>query len=326
MEVDGAIAQISRLHQLAQVMTTRLPVVNIANAIADIPRPSVLTDDTLAGRLAREHFHERGLTRLAFCGPAGLAFSRDRYAGLAAGQADLPVHWLPQPMEIEQLRPAALVQFSAWLQQLSKPVGLLGATDRYARLALQCALSAGLAVPDDLAILGVNNDPVECELAEVPLSSIQLNSRRQGLEAAALLDRLLAGADDGPVSRIPPERVVVRQSSDVLAVGEPTVATALAYLRAHLGGDASIEAAARAAGVSRRSLELRFRRTLGRSPYEELLRLRVNRARELLHQRQLRISEVAELAGFGEARLLERHFRRAIGRSPSAFRRQLGEP
>ena len=321
--VDGVLAQISFAKRRSELAAMRRPIVNVANAGDLDPLPSVVADDFAVGRMAREHFAERGFLSLAFCGPWEFAFSRERFAGFRSNDPP-PAFWLPDPHQMDELGASLRRRFLHWLCRLPKPLGLFAATDRYARLVIECCSDLKLAVPDDVAVLGVNNDPIECELTNLPVSSIQLDARRQGREAAALLHELLRGGE-APVNvrRTAPDKVVTRRSTDVLAVPDESVACALRYLRSHLTESISIDAVARHAGVARRSLEVRFRRHLGRSPYEELLRLRVNRAREELRIRERRISEVAERCGFGEARLLDLHFRRATGMTPTAYRRSL---
>lgn len=324
LTVDGILAQISHPERERRVRALERPAVNMANVMTGLRFPSVLCDDVAVGRMAREHFAERGFRSLAFCGPSAFGFSRERFAGFAE-KSDAPAFWLPEPGQLDSVGAALHRRFQDWLKKQPKPLGVFAATDRYARFAIGCCTRSGIAVPDDVAVLGVNNDPIDCELTDLPVSSIQLDARRQGREAAALLHALLRGAHaPGAMKRVLPERVVTRRSTDVFAIPDEVVVRALRFLRSHLCESIGIDELARKVGVARRTLELRFRRHLDRSPYEELLRLRVNKAREELRVRHRRISEIAENCGFGESRYLDSHFRRATGMTPTDYRRAIG--
>ena len=182
-----------------------------------------------------------------------------------------------------------------------------------------------LAVPHTVAVLGVDNDELICELAMPPLSAIRTATEQIGSAAAAVLARLLAGGAPpaGPVL-VPPGEVVVRQSTDVLAVHDPALEKALRYIRDHLERPLGVAEIARVAGVSRRRLERKFRQTVGVSALQEIRRRRLERAQQLLSETHLSIPEVAVRCGVATAPMLAELFRQCAGCTPTAWRRRFG--
>ena len=182
----------------------------------------------------------------------------------------------------------------------------------------------GLRVPEDVALVGVDNDDLLCEIARPTLSSVALPTERIGMEAAALVDRLLAGGCpiDLPLL-LPPLHVVVRQSSDILALNDAEVVAAIRFIREHAHAPLSVNEVLKAVAISRRSLERRFRIALDRSIWDEIRRAHMERAKTLLVSSDLAIATVAELAGFSDSRQLSMVFRQETGQTPTAYRRQL---
>ncbi len=172
-------------------------------------------------------------------------------------------------------------------------------------------------------MLGVDNDELVCEFASPPLSSIVLNAGKSGYDAAAVLQRMMQGESVGEITiPMPAPRIVTRQSTDILAVDDPVVAKALCYIREHDRKGMLVAEIARAVGVSRRVLELHFRKSMNRSVYEEVLRLRMDRACMLLVETNLSIAQVAEALDYEESKYFSRGFRQVIGLSPLAYRKR----
>jgi LacI family transcriptional regulator len=209
-----------------------------------------------------------------------------------------------------------------WLQSLPKPVAVLACDDDRGREVLEACQDASLAVPEDVAVLGVDNDELLCEISDPPLSSIALDTQRGGYEAAAALDRLMAGQ---PVSNrrilVEPTRVVSRRSTDVFALQDRPIAMAVRFINDHVRHSIGVIDVMRYVGLSRRTLEVRFRKVMGRSVLEEITRSRLERARHLLLETDLPIQAVAESVGLKDANYLARVFHRETGMSPTAFRR-----
>jgi LacI family transcriptional regulator len=193
--------------------------------------------------------------------------------------------------------------------------------DTGAKTLVQGALSAGIPIPDQLLIVGVGNDEIECELADISLSSVALAEERIGYEAASLLHNMLQGqpAPDKPV-HITPSGVVVRDSSDTVVFSDPQLSAAVRYIHEHVADSIKVTDVLPVVSLSRRELERRFAAQLGHSPHAEIRYSQLNRAKELLAQSDLPMSQVALAAGFKESKRLSVVFRQETGMSPSEYR------
>jgi LacI family transcriptional regulator len=209
-----------------------------------------------------------------------------------------------------------------WLASLPRPLAVFAANDLWGFELVQAARERRLHVPEDVAILGVDNDQLICEIAHPPLSSIRLGAERIGREAVALLGRLLRGKPpEAGLLRVPPLDVVTRHSTDVLAVEDPEVAGALRHIRQHAAEGLSVKQLLTALPVNRRTLERRFVRALGHTPLEEIRRVRFERVKALLRA-DLAIYDVAARCGFASAAYLTTSFLQATGMTPSVYRRR----
>jgi LacI family transcriptional regulator len=178
-----------------------------------------------------------------------------------------------------------------------------------------------VAVPEEIAILGRGNDPVICDTVRPTLSSIDLDARRIGFEAAGLLDHMMAGKRADDFIYIPPKRVVVRQSTDLVAIEDPDVAQAVRIIRESACSDIDVARIAENVGVSRRVLESRFDRYLGRSPKTEIMRVRIETAKMLLAQTDKSSESIARKCGFGSLEYFTRVFHDKVGMKPQAYRK-----
>ena len=323
---DGIIAHLHRADWVAAVERLARPVVNVSNVIGDsLRRPRVGSDEALIGRCAAEHFLERGFRNFAFFGYGGFAHSRLRGAAFqerlaAAGHAcDLLAETPSGPDTTGGWAPGARVH--AWLRALPKPVAVFTPSAIRGFELLEVCRREKLRVPHEVAVLGVDNDEIICDLATPPLSAIRTANERIGFEAAALLARLMAGRR--PPRRpvlVPPGGVVVRQSTDILAVQDPALEKALRLIRDQLHRSLSVAELARAAAVSRRVLERKFHDVVGLSPLQEIRRRRLERAARLLAESALPVAEIAERCGFTTTQMLETAFRREHGLTPRRYR------
>ena len=208
-----------------------------------------------------------------------------------------------------------------WLKSLPKPVGLMACNDSCGCNVLQTCARAGLRVPEDVAVVGVDNDEMMCEVSSPRLSSVALDLEKAGYMAGKLLDDLMAGrACDGRLVQVEPTHVVARESTDVIVQQDPVVANALRFIRNHAGRPIGVLEVAEGVGVCRRTLERRFFRAIGRSPLKEIARCRVERAKRLLSETDLPHHRVAAAANFGGLKALNRTFREIEGLPPSVFR------
>ena len=262
----------------------------------------VLPDAFAVGRLAAEHFLDRGFRAFVFVGPDG-----EHYDGFAA-----------------TARPAGGVcsrnEDARAALDRPGPLACAATDDTTAAAVLVAMRAAGRSVPTDSAVLGVGNDAMACELVSPPLSSIDVGPRQIGRRAAERLHRLLAGRDVPSVDRVPPLGVVVRASTDTLAIDDPDVAAAVRFIREHATGPLRVGDVLRAVDLDRRTLERRFRKALGRSPAEVLRRHRVELAAGLLRSTARPVSEIATAIGFRLPQHLAAAFRQLRGQTPSEYR------
>ncbi|MDR0352827.1 MAG: XylR family transcriptional regulator [Opitutaceae bacterium] len=327
--IDGALVFVVTMRDLKLVRALRRPIVNLAAHLDPSAVPSVMVDHRRIGEMAAEFLLERGFSRLAYYGTGSLWYSQQRHAGFSAtalragAQCQAHMAGLPQ-IAAAQWRDEhrALLR---WLCGLKPPTGILASMDLRASMLVDACAEAGLRVPDDIAIIGVDNDPVVCELGSVPITSVARNDRLVGWEAAAMLDRLMNG---NPPSRMPrfvePEQIVERKSTDTFAVDDAVVAGLLAELRENLDKPFGVEWLVERSGHSRRWLELHFRQSLGRSPHEVLNWLRVSKARELLAgDTCLMLTDVAARCGFADLRRFRITFRKKMGILPRKYRDDL---
>ena len=330
LRVDGLIARVATRRNEAVLAALGAPVVNVSGQIATPRLPLINTDDLRVGELALRHLHGRGYRSFAYCGNTTHLGSVQRYRGFcqAARQlgvtAPVPRHILPQGDQNSPYPDATRARLAEWLGSLPRPVGILGFTDRVALELDEACARAGVRVPEDVAILGVGNDLTRVEFAHVALSSIQLNTQQIGERAAAVLQAMLDGRKRVPGEiLVSPQKIVTRASTDRFAVDDEVVALALDHIREHVGNTIYVEDVARAAGVTRRVLELRFRAALGTSVYAEAQRLHFERAIELMPEPGLTLAEIAYAAGFESPAVFSTAFRQRFRTTPSAYRRQL---
>jgi LacI family transcriptional regulator len=319
----GVIARVENEAIARAVRRLRLPAVDVSAARLLPTLPWIETDDAAIAREAFEHLRGRGFKQFAYCGDDRFNWSRWRHEHFErlVREAGFPcaVYRTPpgRPAESE----AEVERIAAWLARLPRPAGLLACYDFRGRQVLDACRRRGLRVPDDVAVLGVDNDDLLCDLSDPPMSSVILNPQRTGHEAAALLDRLMSGSRVKPEARrIPPLGVAARQSTDVLAVDDPDVAAVLRHIREHACEGITVKDVLRAHPQSRRRLEQRVQRLIGRSPHDEILRVRLNRVKLLLADTDLPLDRIAELTGFFHSEYLSVAFRREVGLPPSRYR------
>ena len=287
--------------------------------------PAVLIDNGAIGRMAFDHLRGKGFTRFAFLGGPGPWVFAERRAAFAAAVEGAGMGGVLEPppgSEDWGMSAGSRDAMRAWVAGLPKPVGLLAANVDLARRAASACREVGAAVPESVAVLGVDHDELVSQLTVPPLSVIDHGMERAGFEAAALLDRLMRG-EPPPADPVvlPPAGVIERQSTDTLAVEDEDVREAVRLIREGAADGLGVPGVLRAIPVSRRKLELGFRRHLGRTMHGEVVRVRVERAKRLLAETEMPLPEVAERCAFRHASRLSEAFARHVGRTPSAYRR-----
>ncbi len=321
---DGILARIETPRIAQAVTRAKVPCVDLSAGRLLPSLPWVETDDAAIAAMAAGHLLERGFKHFAFCGDSRFNWSlwREHHFAQRVRDAghDCRIYSLKGRTGDLASERRKLV---TWLRALPKPVGILACYDLRGREVLEACRQTGLAVPDEVAVLGVDNDELLCELATPPLSSVIPNTRRAGYEAAALLDRLMTGGKVLPEPHlIPPLGVAARQSTDVLALDDREVVRAVQFIRSHACEGINVADVLNAVKISRRVLEQRFRKLLGRSPHEEILHLRLSRVQQLLADTDLPLYTIAERTGFEHVEYLSVAFKRETGLTPRAFRNQ----
>jgi LacI family transcriptional regulator len=324
---DGILARIENRNIAQAVAQCKLPTVDLSAARLLPGIPWVETDDGAISRLAFEHLIDRGFRHLGFCGSTAYNWSiwrRDAFCGMAKARGcECFVHEVGAETDRAAEWAANQAKLIAWLRDLPKPIGVFACFDIRGRQVLEACRSAGLKVPDEVAVLGVDNDPVLCELANPPMSSVEPDARRTGYAAAELLDQIMAGRQVAPEPHlIPPLGVVARRSTDALAVADPYVATALRFIRERACTGINVDMVVETVPLSRRALEYRFQAVIGRTVHEEILKCQVARVRELLTQTDLPLKAIAQRVGIDNVEYLHVLFRRATGKPPGAYRRE----
>jgi LacI family transcriptional regulator len=328
---EGAILreQVQR-EQIEEVLASGVPTV-VSPYTEPFPGvPNIVSDDQAIGRLAAEYLLRRGFRQFAYCGFGDTYFwSRERGQGFCArvqedgyeAHSYESEHRSSASMHSWEKEQPGLVE---WLESLPKPVGLMACNDDRSQYVLEACKIAGLHVPEQVAILGMGNDDLVCDLAAPRLSSIAVSAEKAGYEAAALLDSLMAGKDvaDQRVVGLP-SHVVTRQSTDVFAVSDPYVAEALRFIHGWAGkGAIQVDDVVGAIPVSRRSLYDRFAKTLGRSVHEEIKRVRVDHLARLLVSTDLPVAQIASRLGRPDVKNLARYFKQEMGVTPLQYRRR----
>ena len=310
---DGVIARLENEEIARTVMRLGVPVVDVSAARVVPSVPWVETNDAAIAELAFRHFVERGYRHFAFCGDDRFQWSRwrrDSFLNFAT-QSGATCHVYDQ------------TDLVAWVQSLPKPCGVMAAYDIQGQKLLDACRTADVAVPGDVSVVGVDNDEVLCELCAPPLSSVAPDAFQTGLRAAELLHRMMNGEAVPPVGFfLEPLRLVVRQSSDGIAIADPQIAAAMRLIREHACDGLQVVDVLERIGLSRRSLESRFRKHVGRSPHEEILRLKLERVKALLEESELTLPDIARRTGFKHDEYLSVAFKRVVGMPPSTYRRE----
>ena len=289
-----------------------------------------------AARLAAAHLLERGFRHYAFVGSFGRVWSDRRQQSFCATirEAGFQAHvYDPPRARRDRVWEREQSVLARWLGNLPRPIGVMACDDDRGREVLEACRAGGLQVPEEVAVVGVDNDELLCELADPPLSSVALSAEPGGYRVAAVLDRLMRARARGNAPPRKPHRllveplhVVTRRSTGIVALDDLEVAAALHFLHDHAGEPIGVGDVVKHLTISRRSLEIRFRKTIGRTIHEELQRVRLVRARRLLLETDLPIPRVAEASGFASPSYFAQVFRLQFGDSPARYRRQKRTP
>ncbi len=328
---EGIIARIETNSMACAIEKVSVPVVDLSAARYLPGIPWADTEDEAIAKLAVEHFSERGFQHFAYCGDPGFEWSNARCRQFThfAQAVDRKVHI---HQSIHRYDPEFTIdkekqRLAQWLTQRPRPVAIMACYDFKAQQLLDVCRELQISVPEQVAVLGVDNDRLLCEFASPPLSSIIPDTRRTGFEAAALLERMITGEAVGTQCLVTrPLGIHTRQSTDILAIDDQDIATAMKYIREHANHNIRIADVLRHVPLSRRIFEARFQKAVGRTPHQEIQRIRINRVKQLLTQPELSVGQIARLSGYEHAEYMAAAFRRETGLSPSTYRQQINRP
>lgn len=330
---DGIIADFDDPNVAAAVLRSKLPAVGFGGGFGWYPLhagiPYFFSDQLKIGKLAAEHLLERGFRNFAYCDVARSptnVWSEQRQSSFAVSLSkhgfSCSVYYPSQKSERQWS--SVLASLGGWLQSLAKPIGIFGANDRRAHQVLEACNAYQIRVPEEAAVLGVDNDEMLCQLSSPALSSIEQGAKQIGYEAAVLLDRMLKGRRPRRQHYvIAPIGIVTRKSTDVLAIDDDLTADAMVFIRSNAHTGISVMDVVNSLGISRSTLESRFKASMGRSVHDVILKIRLERARHLISETNLAVKEISANTGFRSVQHMTTLFGKSFGQTPARYRKEL---
>jgi LacI family transcriptional regulator len=322
---DGILVRSGSNAIASAVKRVGVPAIELRSTRRAGSFPFVGVDNEVVGQMVADHFLERGFQHFAVYGLDTEHFFVTRRESFIdaldargfscaefrqAGKSERPSQWEQQQAKLAR-----------WLQSLPKPTGILACTDQLGCWLLDACARAEIRVPEEMAVVGVENDETLTSLSSPPLSSVQLAGERIGYEAAAQLDMMMNAVSlERSRTFISPISVVTRQSSDIIAVEDPLLAWAMRVIRAQAGDVLTVDDILRQVPISRSSLERNCRKVLGRTPNEEINHCRITRVCELLRDTDLSLEAIAARTGFQSSQYLICLFKKLRGMTPGQYR------
>jgi LacI family transcriptional regulator len=331
---NGIIANFDDPRVATAVIRSKLPTVGFGSGYGWYSSKSRIpyfsSNKGEVARLAADHLMERGFRHFAYCG-----YPRSQTNGWSEERGQAFAEYVKLrgfPCQIYRGRYKSSHEWAAiqrslsqWLVSLPKPVGLMAADDERARQVLEVCRASGLRVPEHVAVIGVDNNELLCQLSTPLLTSVDQGAMRVGYEAAALLDRMMAGKKPRQRwFRIEPVGVVMRHSTDILTIEDTRVANAMAFIREHACEGIKVREVVAATFMSRKSLETHFKAVMGQSVHTAIRRAQLERARVLIHETDLPVKQVAPRTGFKSVQHMTNVFTKMFGVPPAKYRRMTG--
>ena len=331
---DGVIIRTDRKDILDHVVSFDIPTVDL-RAAHDSRAYVVETDDQQVAELAANHLIECGHRRFGFCGYANANYSRrrlnffERYLHSRGMRLEVyEARLISTKRTVTRIESAAVEtekEMFEWVASLPKPIGIMACNDVRGNQLLQACRQSQVSVPDEVAVVGVDNDEVMCNLSIPPLSSVENNTIAIGCNAAEILSRLMEDANGiERVHLVPPTRVVKRRSSDSSLVNDKEVSMAISFIKEHACRGIGVSNVVQAVPLSRASLERRFRKVTGKSINDEIKRVRLDKIKQLLMETDMKLAAIARLTGFKHPEYLSTLFKKELGITPSQFRQDHG--
>lgn len=319
---DGIIADVQTRADVDLLTAADIPVVDIAGALRD-PRLSLVTNDNVAtGRLAAMHFLENGFSSFAFCGSENSMWSEERLTGFAQGLAE--ADFVPSVFRKKHAWWYASRMSQAlgkWLAKEKRPVGVFAANDIIGMNVVGACRLARLRIPEDVALVGVDNEEMLCELSTPPMSSFPFNRLEIGTRAAERLDALMSGRTMSRAAvRVEVMPLIVRASSMTLVLSDPLIGEVLSFIRKNAANFLDVHSVAEAFNTSRRSLERHFRAQIGHTLLEEIHQVRIKEAKRMLRDTNLPLVKVSLRCGFKTHNRFNMTFKKYTGVLPKEYR------
>jgi LacI family transcriptional regulator len=321
-DVDGIIMRETQNYQ--SILDKNIPVVFVEHLLRVADASRIHTDNAAIGKMAAEYYLDRGFKYFAFIGYDRFFWSQSRLESFRERlkESDLEVQVFKQP-EIESSGKNDKEQklLVEWLKTIKKPAGLFACNDDRAQQVISTCNLEGLHVPDEIAVLGVDDDEFSCNLSNPPISSIALNVEQAGYKAAELLENLMSGKVSKPQELIvDPVRVVTRQSTDIFSIKDPIVLAAVKFIKNNSYRLIQVNDVLDEVAVSRRCLYDKFNKFLGTSIYSYIKRCRVVEIERMLIDTDMSINDIALKLGFSTADHIAEYFRSETGMNPRAYR------
>lgn len=332
---DGVIVGFDDPHG-PELLRLSVPLVGVGGGYGwfrpDMKIPYVGTDNTAVAQLAADHLLERGFVHFAYCGYSptpvnGCSQSRAQAFQDAIGRAghSCAVHNAPNTASDTWERLCG--ELADWLISLPRPLGLMACNDSRAQQILEACRTAGLRVPEDVAVVGVDNEDAVCPFTNPPLTSVDQGAQQTGYEAARLLDQWMSGEPVAAGKRsVAPVGIVARGSTEILATGDHDVAAALRFIRDHAGEPIGVDDVGSATSSTNATLRRRFKAILGRTVHDEIQRVRVERAKRLLVSTDWTFRQIARQCGFCSVQHMSTRVRQATGHTPRQYRERFATP
>lgn len=329
--IQGVIARVD-MRTIEPLRSLNVPCVDVrcSNRYEGIPQ--VETDDRAVARLAFKHLWDHGFRRFAYCGIQFAHYSDARLNHFRECVADakcaLSVYEKPgrrgaRLSTLEETGFDDQEAISPWLASLAPPIGLFVCNDIRGQQVLNACRGLGLAVPDDMGVIGVDDDDAICPLSDPPLSSVQPNAERVGYRAAEILEAMMSGKPAPTETEfIAPRAIAQRMSTQVCAVEDREIARVCRFIREHACDGIDVNDVAEFTTLSRRQLERRFRSELDRTPHEEITAVQVARVKQLLRETDMTLEQITQLTGYSHRERLGAVFRRECGETPGEYRRR----
>ncbi|WP_419193699.1 XylR family transcriptional regulator [Kolteria novifilia] len=326
---DGIIVRCESATMARAVLATGLPVIDVRGSVPDTGIPLVGVDNDSIADAAFDHFQERGFRHLAWCDFVGRKrlWIDQRRGRLARRTADAAISFATFPVRRRARHgawsPREMTDLKDWLAGLPRPVGILASDDEQAHTVLNAARQLPLRVPDDVAVLGIDNDEIFCRASNPPLSSVDVNAVAVGYQAAAMLAQRMRGGRVPARTYLPPRGVVTRPSTDIVAVESPDAAAALRYIREHACRPIDAPHVAGYLSISRSTLDRTLQTAIGQSATAAIMQVRLAQVKADLANTDLPLTAIASRAGFASAQHLANLFRERIGTTPGRYRHEM---